>query len=183
MSNNLFKFKTPFSVSILGTKLTPSGNISQIKFTSVTIAKALKELKNDTKIKSYDMWVDDYWGNEEKTLSFFKQWEVDDVIDLQNFDFYDWIKLPKDDREFDLMYFDIDNNGDKLLDLYNNVKHNIQNGAIVLFEGGSLVRDNYGSSGTRMNEVKDEINYQVLTDDVKYSLSIIYDKNKYKLEV
>ena len=34
VSNNLLKLRTPFNVSILGIKLTPSGSISHIKFTS-----------------------------------------------------------------------------------------------------------------------------------------------------
>ena len=133
--------------------------------TTITMALALKNLGKGT-IKSYDLWVDEYWG---------------DIQDCLN-NFYDWIKLPPEDREFDILYFDIDNNGDKLLDLYNGVKHNIDSGSIVLFEGGSPVRDNYGSSGTRMNDVRDKVHYKVLTEDVKYSVSIIYNKDLYNLE-
>ncbi len=149
--------------------------------TTITMALALKNLGKG-KIKSYDLWVDEYWGDIQDCLNSFKEWNVSDLIDINKLDFYDWIKLPPEDREFDILYFDIDNNGDKLLDLYNGVKHNIDSGSIVLFEGGSPVRDNYGSSGTRMNEVRDKVHYKVLTEDVKYSVSIIYNKDLYNLE-
>ena len=104
------------------------------------------------------------------------------ATEIKNFNFHDWIKLPTNKRKFDVLYFDINNNGDKLLDLYIGVKHDIDNGSIVLFEGGSPVRDNHGSDGTRMNDVKDKIGYKVLTEDVKYSFSIIYNENIYNLE-
>jgi hypothetical protein len=151
-------------------------------FTTTTMALALKELNSKTIINSYDIWDDDYWGDKKNCINFFEQWDVNDFIKIEHLDFYDWIKLPQEERDFDILYFDINNNGDKLLDLYENTKQNIDNGSIVLFEGGSAVRDNYGSAGTRMNDVKDKVGYQVLTEDVKYSFSIIYNKNKYNLE-
>ena len=149
--------------------------------TTITMALALKENRNG-KIYSYDIWDDEYWGDIEKCVEDFKEWKVDDLIEIDNFNFYDWIKLPVDERRFDILYFDINNNGDKLLDLYKNVKEDINNGSIVLFEGGSLVRDSYVYSGTKMNEVKREVGYKVLTNDIKYSFSIIYNKNLYNLE-
>jgi predicted O-methyltransferase YrrM len=148
--------------------------------TTVTMALALKELGKG-KINSYDLWNDEYWGDKKACTNFFKECGVDDLIDLGHLDFYDWTKLSKVDKEFDLLYFDIDNNGDKLLDLYENVKQDIVNGSVVLFEGGSLERDNHGVGGRKMNDVKNEIGYEVLTDDIKYSFSIIYNKNLYNL--
>ena len=149
--------------------------------TTISMALALKKL-GIGKIESYDLWVDEYWGDMQDCLDSFKQWDVSDLIDLKKVDFYEWIKLPIEDRKFDILYFDIDNNGDKLLDLYNAVKHNVDDGSIVLFEGGSKVRDNYGSTPgvNKMNDVKSEIGYKVLTSDIKYSLSIIYNKDMYE---
>ena len=127
------------------------------------------------------IWLMDL-GDIQDCLNGFKEWNVSDLIDLQKVDFYNWIKLPIEDREFDILYFDIDNNGDKLLDLYNAVKHNINSGSVVLFEGGSLERDNHGVGGRKMNDVKNEVGYKVLTDNVKYSFSIIYNENLYNME-
>ena len=153
--------------------------------TTITMALALKE-NGIGKIHSYDIWSDWNDGNTlfEECLESFKEWEVDDLIELKNFDFYEWIKLPVSERKFDIFYFDLNNNGDKLLDLYRSVKEDINDGSIVLFEGGSVERDNHGLSRhgcKKMNDVKDEIGYQVLTDNIKYSFSIIYNKNMYEL--
>ena len=149
--------------------------------TTITMALALKEIGSG-KINSYDLWVDEYWGDIKTCSIGFTEWGIEDFNNLEHLDFYDWIKLPKEDREFDILYFDIDNNGDKLLDLYDGVKDNIDNGSIVLFEGGSLERDNHGVGGRKMNDVKNQIGYKVLTDDIKYSFSIIYNKDLYDME-
>ena len=53
---------------------------------------------------------------------------------------------------------------------------------MVLFEGGSEVRDNYGVGGSKMNDLKDDIGYKTLTENVKYSLSAIYNKEIYELD-
>tara|TARA_B100000424_G_C22840530_1_gene448534 strand:- start:3 stop:566 length:564 start_codon:yes stop_codon:yes gene_type:complete len=151
-------------------------------YTTVTMAKALKDLNSNTIINSYDIWMHEYWGDKQNTLNFFKSWDVMDCVNLKHLDFYDWIKLSKKEREFDLLYFDINNNGKKLLDLYSNVKHNIVDGSIVLFEGGSRVRDEHGATPgvNKMNDVKNKIGYEVLTADTKYSLSIIYNRDIYE---
>ena len=149
--------------------------------TTITMALAMKESEGG-KIYSYDIWDDEYWGNIENCVEYFKEWKVDDLIEIKNFDFYDWTKLPAEDRKFDIIYFDIDNNGDKLLDLYRNVKEDIEKGSIVLFVGGSFLRDSYIHIGKKMNEVRKEVGYEVLTNDVKYSFSIIYNEKLYNLE-
>ena len=69
--------------------------------TTITMALALKEL-GDGKINSYDLWVDEYWGDKEDCLNEFKTWNVDNLITLEHLDFYDWIKLPIDERDFDI---------------------------------------------------------------------------------
>ena len=152
-----------------------------VGFTTVTIASAIKDLGGDVLVNSYDIWMDKYWGRKENSLKFFEEWGVSQYINLEHLDFYDWIKLQKEEREFDLLYFDINNNGEKLSTLYDNVKHNIDNGSVVLFEGGSEVRDNYGVGGSKMSDLKNDIGYKVLTKNVKYSLSAIYNKEIYEL--
>ena len=152
-----------------------------VGFTTVTIASAIKDLGGDVLVNSYDIWMDKYWGRKENSLKFFEEWGVSQYINLEHLDFYDWIKLPKEEREFDLLYFDINNNGEKLSTLYDNVKHNIDNGSVVLFEGGSEVRDNNGVGGSKMSDLKNDIGYKVLTKNVKYSLSAIYNKEIYEL--
>ena len=91
---------------------------------------------------------------------------------------YDWIKT---DEEFDFLYFDINNTGEKLKVLYETVKDQIASGSVVFFEGGSKERDAYGHDGQNMYHLKNEIGYKILTGNVKYSASAIYNTDIYKL--
>ena len=149
--------------------------------TTVTMALACKENNIDVTINSYDMWEDVYWGSYHNTLDNFKRWGVLEYINLYEKDFYDWIKTGED---FDLLYFDIDNNGNNLLELYDKIQPQIENGSVVIFEGGSEVRDTVPQmyDKIKMNEVKDKTNYKLLTDNIKYSASIIYSDQIYELE-
>ncbi len=67
------------------------------------------------------------------------RYSVSKYITLVQKDFYDWIKNPED---FDLLHVDISNNGEIIELLYSALKDRINNGAVVLFEGGSSERDN-----------------------------------------
>ena len=73
------------------------------------------------------------------------------------------------------MYFDINNNGDKLLHLYDTVKEQVDmSGAVIYFEGGSEERDKFiKSDSKKMNDVKLDVGYEVLTSNTKYSVSRI----------
>ena len=149
--------------------------------TTVTMALACKENNIDVTINSYDMWEDVYWGSYHNTLDNFKRWGVLEYINLYEKDFYNWLKT---DEKFDLLYFDIDNNGNNLLELYDKIQPQIENGSVVIFEGGSEVRDTVPQmyDKIKMNEVKDKTNYKLLTDNIKYSASIIYSDQIYELE-
>tara|TARA_R110000744_G_scaffold152651_2_gene266802 strand:+ start:207 stop:770 length:564 start_codon:yes stop_codon:yes gene_type:complete len=153
-----------------------------VGFTTTTMALAIKDLGSDSLINSYDIWMDKYWGKKKTSQKFFDDWGVGNQIVLNHLDFYDWIELPKEQREFDLLYFDINNTGEKLLELHENVKDQIKNGSVVLFEGGSVVRDNYGAAGSKMSDLQDKIGYKLLTGNIKYSLSAIYNEDIYNLE-
>ncbi len=149
--------------------------------TTVTMALACKENNIDVTINSYDMWEDVYWGSYHNTLDNFKRWGVLEYINLYEKDFYNWLKT---DEKFDLLYFDIDNNGNNLLELYDKIQPQIENGSVVIFEGGSEVRDTVPQmyDKIKMNVVKDKTNYKLLTDNIKYSASIIYSDQIYELE-
>jgi len=110
---------------------------------------------------------------------------ISEYVEVDRGDFWDFCKTKN--KEFDLLYFDIDNDGDKLLKMYNSCKENIDNGSIVLFEGGSHVRDNVEwmvqQNKIKMTDVKDIVGYKLLTDNQKYSFSIIYNPEIYNLEL
>lgn len=161
--------------------------------TAIVMGLALKEL-NETeghvgKIYTYDTYEIQSKGeigsspNYQVTLNNIKNYQLDNIITAQYGDFFKFCNEPN--KEFDLLYFDIDNDGDKLLEMYNGCKHNIDNGSIVMFEGGSITRDNVpwmvSKNKTKISEVN--VPYTLLTSDQKYSCSIIYNPNIWNLEI
>ena len=71
--------------------------------------------------------------------------------------------------------------------MYEGCKKNIKEGSIILFEGGSVVRDNVAwmvdLGKTKINDIKEKVNYKLLTPNQKYSFSIIYNPKLYDLEI
>jgi predicted O-methyltransferase YrrM len=163
--------------------------------TAMVMALALKQLQDEEnhqgKIYTYDTFEIQSKGeigsvpNLERAKQNLSQPFFKNLIEVDRGDF--WEFCDRKNKEFDLLYFDIDNDGDKVLEMYNGCKDNIEKGSIILFEGGSTVRDNVpwmkDLNKTKMNDVKDKVNYKVLTPDQKYSFSIIYNPEIYDLEI
>jgi predicted O-methyltransferase YrrM len=108
---------------------------------------------------------------------------VKEFIKIDRGDFFEFNKNPN--KQYDLLYFDIDNDGEKLLEMYQNNIKNVEQGAIIIFEGGSEVRDNVPwmieKNKVKMNKVK--VPYTLLTPNQKYSCSIIYNPEIYNLSL
>ena len=163
--------------------------------TAITMALALKELYETEnhlgKINTYDTFGLQTKGeigsnpNFQYAVQCITNYnpKVNQFIEVAQGDFFEFNKQA--DKQYDLLYFDIDNDGDKLLEMYENNITNIENGAVVLFEGGSTVRDNVkwmiDLKKTKMNEVG--VPYKLLTQDQKYSCGIIYNPKLYNLEI
>tara|TARA_Y100000114_G_C11735648_1_gene316004 strand:+ start:129 stop:695 length:567 start_codon:yes stop_codon:yes gene_type:complete len=149
-------------------------------YTTICMAKALQENNIDGHINSYDIWDDAYWGRKQTTQHEYEAWSVSNFITLEEKNFYDWVADGADD--FDFLYFDINNTSEKLLSLYDATKEQIINGSVIFFEGGSKQRDSYGHNGGGMFEYKERIGYKILTGNVKYSASAIYNPEKWELD-
>lgn len=163
--------------------------------TAMVMALALKQLQDEEnhkgKVYTYDTFEVQSKGeigsvpNLETAKQNLSQAFFKDLIEVDRGDFWEFCK--QKDKNFDLLYFDIDNDGDKVLEMYNGCKDDIKKGSIVLFEGGSTVRDNVpwmiDLNKTKINDIKDKVNYKVLTPDQKYSFSIIYNPEIYDLEI
>ena len=161
--------------------------------TAIVMGLALKQLFEDEGhtgfIYTYDTFEQQSKGeigscpNYNNAIQNIKNYGLEDYIKVNYGDFYEFCDRP--DKEFDLLYFDIDNDGDKVLEMFNGCKSNIDNGSIVIFEGGSNTRDNVewmiNLNKTKMNSIKDVVGYQLLTPDQKYSSSIIFNKEIYTL--
>jgi predicted O-methyltransferase YrrM len=163
--------------------------------TAITIGLALKELYETEnhigKVFTYDTFDFQSKGeigsnpNYQFALENINGYNpsVKDFIEVNQGDFFEFNKDPN--KQYDLLYFDIDNDGDKLLEMYENNISNIEQGSIVIFEGGSEVRDNVPwmieKNKTKMNSVN--VPYKLLTPNQKYSCSIIFNPNLYKIEI
>jgi spermidine synthase len=108
---------------------------------------------------------------------------LQDYVKVDYGDFFKFCDDPS--KEFDLLYFDIDNDGDKVLEMYNGCKSNIEKGSVVIFEGGSQVRDDVewmnNLNKVKITDIKEQVGYQLLTPNQKYSCSIIFNTKKYSL--
>lgn len=108
-------------------------------YSTVAMAMALHEL-GEGKVVSYDLF-DKYefkHSSRENTQHNVDRYGVGVYVELREGDFNEWIKNPE---QFDFLHFDISNTGDSLRTLYDSVKDQIAEGAIVVFEGGSYARD------------------------------------------
>lgn len=109
-------------------------------YSTVAMAQALDEL-GAGHIYAYDLF-DKYsfkHSTLENTQANIDRYRVGDYVTLVQKDFGEWLESPE---HFDMLHIDISNKGDTIERLYKAVKDQVQNGAIVLFEGGSEERDN-----------------------------------------
>lgn len=163
--------------------------------TAITMALALRELRENSghfgQIYTYDTFEVQSKGeigscpNYVYAINNIRQYSphVADFINVARGDFFQWNS--QQPEKYDLLYFDIDNDGDKLLEMYEANISNIENGSVVMFEGGSKVRDNVpwmiDNNKTKMTETI--VPYTLLTPDQKYCCSIIFNPELYTIEI
>lgn len=135
-------------------------------YSTVALAQAIRD-NGDGHINAYDLFEDYKYKNGvkevvEHNLNFY---ELKDKVTLSKGDFYKWLDNPE---PFDLLHFDISNDGDILKLVREKLDKQIKSGAIIIFEGGGESRDNiewmnkYNS--TKMFPLKNELRYEVISD-------------------
>jgi predicted O-methyltransferase YrrM len=161
--------------------------------TAIVIGLALKELYEREQHKgvvyTFDTFETQSKGeigscpNYNVAVDHVAHYGLQEYIKVDRGDFFEFCSRPN--KEFDLLYFDIDNDGDKVLEMYEGCKTNIEQGSIVLFEGGSVTRDNVpwmiDKNKTKINDVN--VPFKMLTPEQKYSCSIIYNPAIYNLDI
>jgi predicted O-methyltransferase YrrM len=143
-------------------------------YSTVAIGMALKHL-GEGKLISYDLFEKYPYKYSPKSITQqnLEKYGVEDYVELKEMDYNQWLNNP---TEFDLLHLDISNTGDTILNTSQLLNTQIQNGSVVLFEGGSIERDNiewvvkYGS--TPINAVKKFTSYTIINENFP-SLSII----------
>lgn len=108
-------------------------------YSTIAMAMALDELGEG------HIWANDLWeeypfrhSTMKETQKNIDAYGVSKYVTLQKTDFDAWLKKPE---QFDLLHLDISNKGDTIARAYAALKDRIQNGAIVIFEGGTEERD------------------------------------------
>ena len=133
-------------------------------YSTVAIGMALKHLGKG-KLKVYDLFEEYPYKHPtlEGVKSNIKEYGVSEYVEFHQMDYNKWLNNPED---FDLLHLDISNTGDTILNTHQALYSQIQNGSTVIFEGGSLERDNIEwmkkYSATPINSVKRFTNYEVI---------------------
>ena len=97
-----------------------------------------KNTSSDTIIEAYDIF-DEFNGNGASKDFLLNKFKSYSNIKIEYGDFY---KLHKNINNFDLIHIDIANNGDIIEYALNNYISKLNENGIIIFEGGSLERDN-----------------------------------------
>jgi len=131
-------------------------------YSTVAIAQALRDLEKGH-LTAYDLFEDYEFKHStqndvESTLA---KHGVARYVTLKKGDLNEWLKNPE---PFDLLHVDVSNTGETLEQLYDALEPNIKAGALVIFEGGTLQRDNveWMKKFNKKPMRHTQINYKVL---------------------
>ena len=110
-------------------------------YSTVAMAMALRDLGRG-KIISCDIW--DRYQYKHTTLnipqSHIENHNLSEYVEFRDMDYWDWLDNPEL-LSFDFLHLDISNTGDIITNTYNKLKPYVQEGAVLVFEGGSNERD------------------------------------------
>ena len=136
-------------------------------YSTVAMAQAIRD-NGEGHINAYDLFEEYEYKNGvkevvEHNLAFY---DLNDKVTLKQIDFYKWLDNPE---PFDLLHFDISNDGYLIKLVKNKLSKQISDGAIVLFEGGGIIRDEVEwmvkYDKIKMNPLKEELGFTVLTEE------------------
>jgi len=129
-------------------------------YSTIVIAKALKD-NGFGRLKVYDLFEKYQFKHTplEKLVRNLADYGVIDVVDIEEGNFFDWVKNPE---HFDLLHLDISNTGD-IIDL---AWDNLHDKGQVIFEGGSSQRDHVGwmIKNQKKPITKSKANYKVIDE-------------------
>ena len=133
-------------------------------YSTVCMAQAVRD-NGFGKILAYDMFDDYPYNHGERDIAIhnLEYYNLNSVVDVNELDFYEWLENP---CEFDLLHFDISNDGGTLKHVESKLWSQIANGATILFEGGSFDRDHINwmqkYNKERMHPLRNSIPYEIL---------------------
>lgn len=135
-------------------------------FTSVIAGLAMEHVGRG-RLLSYDNWEDRVAeGPDPQAIAQHNidRYGVGHRVMLRERDFFEWIRFPD---ECDLIYFDIHNDGEKVMKLFEGLRDRIEQGLVVLFEGGNDERDRHPTMKGRVpiNVAKKVTGYEIIVHD------------------
>lgn len=146
-------------------------------YSTIAMAMALDELGKGH-IYAYDLF-DDYEFKHttiKETQGNIDRYNMGSYITLIKKNYKEWLSSPED---FDLLHIDVSNKGDTIELVYGALKDRIENGAIVVFEGGSEERDSVPWMKKYKQKKLRETNVPFEVIDSRFpSLSIIKRENE-----
>lgn len=142
-------------------------------YTAICAALAMEEA-NRGRLLGYDSWEDHQEGGVEISRiaeGHLSKYGIAHRVTLLQKDFQSWILSPE---PCDLLYFDIDNDGEKVGALHEGLKNQIARGLTILFEGGSPARDEHSTMSGRVPIGTQQLatGYRIIVEDFP-SLSVI----------
>jgi len=116
-------------------------------YSTIHLATGIKTLREVfgiySTLDSYDLFEDYEYkhGEKEKVEEYLQLYKLDSYVRLRKGDAFS-VYENYNDNCIDLLHFDISNDGDKLEKLMETWHNKMRPGGVILFEGGSLERDN-----------------------------------------
>lgn len=104
-------------------------------YSTISMAMGLDEI-GEGHIEANDLFEDYKYNHTTiaETQANIDRYGLTKYVTLSKADFNEWLKNPSD---FDFLHVDVSNHGDTIKKLYEAVKDRVQNGAVVVFEGGT----------------------------------------------
>ena len=143
-------------------------------YSLVNIGEALK-FNGDGILLAYDLWdfYDYKHGDYNKVANIILENNIEEYVNLYKGDAFEVYKIFSN-KSINLLHMDISNHGEILINTLEKWGPKISDDGIIVFEGGSIDRDNV--------EWMKKYNFRPITD-VLYNESIVYDNwNFYVLE-
>jgi predicted O-methyltransferase YrrM len=135
-------------------------------YSTICLAEALVEL-GEGQLFGYDLW--ELYPFRHTSIAIAQAnidyYNLGDYVSLQQADFFEWLDNP---GWFDMLHVDISNDGDIVEYMLTKLEPQINNGAIVVFEGGSVERDQHSwmvDYGKRpINPLQEKFGFEILDE-------------------
>ena len=134
-------------------------------YSATAMAMALDELDNGGKIICYDLWEKYPYKHSamNATKHNLEKYNVAQYVEFKELNFSDWVP-----GEFDLLHVDISNDGNTITELAIKCLSQLKHGKHILFEGGSIERDNVEwmtkYNKQPINSIKSIAQYELISD-------------------